>query len=246
MPTRVPGFFRIDAWVASSRMGASAFASCSSLAPARAKASASTELTASANCRGSSNFCCSLAIAARSSSRIRLRSASSFGSPSSLGSAVARSGSRPRATSNSSTASRFERASAGCKNGGSELSLSNRETLEITVSPIAIFLSNLACRSGSLGAGSVRLRRRVLVQASGNFNEQAGQQTAVGFDVHQFSKHSLHGRAGVVGPAPALFAQRLRFVAQSLREVPVLAGQLVGDLGEVLLQSLDLFPKAAA
>src|ERR1700733_11368163 len=231
-------------------MGASAFASCSSLAPARVKASARTELTASANCRGSSNFCCSLAIAARSSSRIKLRSAASFGSPSCLGSTVARSWSRLRATSNSSTASRLARASSGCKNGGAELSLSNRETLEITVSPIAIFLSKLAwggpLGSGSLGAGSVRLRRRVLVQASGNFNEQPGQQTAVGFDMHQFSKHPLDGRAHVIGPAPALFAQRLRFVAQSLSEVPVLAGQLVGDLAQVLLQSLDLFPKAAA
>ena len=31
MPTSVSGFLRIDAWVASSRMGASAFASCSSV-----------------------------------------------------------------------------------------------------------------------------------------------------------------------------------------------------------------------
>ncbi len=69
----------------------------------------------------------------------------------------------------------LERASSGCKNGGSELSLSSRETLEITVSPIAIFLSKLALggplRSGSLATASVRLRRRVLIQASGNFHE---------------------------------------------------------------------------
>ena len=92
------------------------------------------------------------------------------GSRAACGSTVARSWSRLRATSNSRTASRLARASSGCKNGGSELSLSSRETLELTVSPIAIFRSKTG-GSGSLSAPSVRLSRRVLIQAPGNFNE---------------------------------------------------------------------------
>ena len=67
---------------------------------ARAKARASTALMASANCCGSSSFCCRAASAARSCSSRRLRSASSRGSPSSrLGSTGARSRLTLRATS---------------------------------------------------------------------------------------------------------------------------------------------------
>ena len=59
-------------------------------------------------------------------------------------------------------------------------------------------------------SGLAALRSHVLVQASRDLDEQAGQQIAVGLHVAELGEHSLDGCAGVLVPPPHFVAQRLR------------------------------------
>ncbi len=90
------------------------------------------------------------------------------------------------------------------------------------------------------------LRGHVLIQASGNLDEQTGQQIAVGLNVAELGEHPLDGRAGVLVPPPHFVSQGLGFVAQAFGEFPLKGGKLVGNLAEAFLQSLDLFAQAAS
>jgi hypothetical protein len=91
-------------------------------------------------------------------------------------------------------------------------------------------------------SASVRFRGCLLIQASGNLDEQTGQQIPVGLNIAEFREHPFYRCASVFIPPPDVLVQRLGFVTQSLGEIPVQAGQLVGKFAEMLLQSLDLFP----
>src|SRR6185369_1230726 len=98
--------------------------------------------------------------------------------------------------------------------------------------------------SGALTVAA-RLGCHVLVQALGDLDEQACEQVAIGLDVAQLGKHPLDGGAGVVLASPHLVAQALDLLGQALGEVAPLDRELVGHLGQALLERLGVLAQAA-
>src|SRR5262249_14167730 len=99
--------------------------------------------------------------------------------------------------------------------------------------------------SGAMTVPASGLGRIVLIQALGDLDKQAGEKIAVGLDVAELGEHPVDGCPGVFLAPPHLLAQSLHLVGDAIGEFGALARELVGDLGEALLQGLGVLPQAA-
>src|SRR6516225_9550485 len=224
MLTSVRGSLRIELCVAFSKAGASTCANCASF-DAWAIAVGRTRPTATASCSGSSTTSLSRDSTSISRPTSKVRSCSSresFGRTP-LG-AVPICGSTFRASSARSPASALRSIPESLENGRtSRSSVSASEVLNAVGRsaryPIPRWLG---------GPLADALRSDVLVQASGDLEEQPREQVPIGFDIAQLGEHLLDRLLDVLVLTLDFLAQRLHLLGQAVGLVALETAQLFG------------------